>query len=113
MVNAPRIDIPQPGFYKLRLVKGGPFVPARIWTERERHGPRDDLGKYGAREVIRCQVGDELVDVMQAWPGLRPITKAEFDYLVATRVWAQEFAPHMPEANERKKIDLNLIPPIY
>lgn len=26
-----RIDQPEPGFFKLRLVRGGPFVAARIW----------------------------------------------------------------------------------
>lgn len=28
-----RIDQPQPGYYKTRLVKGGPFVAVRIWWQ--------------------------------------------------------------------------------
>jgi hypothetical protein len=26
------MDVPQPGFYRLKLVKRGPWVPARIWV---------------------------------------------------------------------------------
>ena len=113
-MSEPRvIDQPQPGFYFTKLVKNGPRVPARIWIEAERHGPRDDAGKYLVREVIRCKVGDDLIDAMQAWPSLRPITEAEWKYLDAAREWARDYAPHLPEARPREAINLDQQPPLF
>ena len=41
---------------------------------------------------------------------LTPITKEEFEYFTATKKWAEESAPYMPEANPRKAVDLNELP---
>lgn len=64
-----QIDQPQPGYYKTKRVRGGPWVPARIWI--------DDA------EQIQCKRDGEMVDALEAWPFLRPITIRQFAKLTA------------------------------
>lgn len=69
---------PQPGWYKRRLVPRGPFVPARIWIERdESDGEIVSDDKYG------CEVGDEPRDAFEEWLYLckNPITQEEWSLL--------------------------------
>lgn len=83
-----RIDQPQPGFYKTRLCKGGPFVGARI---------TDDL---------QCFVAGEVHDVYETWPWLagNPITREQYVFLEHKRLWAQRNAPWEALAHPRKAI---------
>lgn len=94
---------PACGWYKLRLHRDGVFVPARIYLE-QRVG---ETGELLADEVLRCQIGDDMVDPVQAWPTLcsRPIPAAEYAYLVALRAWARTSAPDQPQAAETRAID--------
>lgn len=100
-----RVDQPRPGFYRRRLVKGGPWVGARIW-----HGPpfdpitREPLDRSHA---LRCEVNGEQVDVFDAWTWLagEPISEAEFLYLEALRDHALAHEPDHPAAQPRRPID--------
>lgn len=100
-----RVDRPIPGWYRRRLVKGGPWVGARIWF-----GPpfdpvtREPLDRSHA---LRCEVNGEQVDVYDAWTWLagEPITETEFRYLEALREHAIAHEPDLPAANPRRRID--------
>lgn len=112
------IDAPQPGWFRMRLVKGGPTVPARI-----AYGPQRD--PETGLELDRSWLWHGEINgqpdpnptpaptetVMRIWTSGAPITEAEHDYLAADRAWAAEFAPHLPEANPTRRIDLSALDP--
>ena len=100
---------PQCGWFKRRLVKHGPFVPARIWMFQ----PIDEeSGELVGDEVMFCEVNDKWADPELQWEWLcqEPITEAEFNYLTAAQAWAAEHAPDEPMANLRQPIDWMKVP---
>ena len=102
-------DDPQEGFYKRKLVKGGVFVPARIWW----YSPIDENGDLTGDEVLQAEVDGKYADAYEQWQWLcaHPISEAEFNFLTAQRQWAQKHAPHEPYADPRKPVDwLNGVP---
>jgi hypothetical protein len=74
-------DDPQCGWYKRKLVRGGPFVPARIFLEAE----VDERGELIAPEIMKCEVGTRMCDPLEQWSYLadKPITEADFEYMQA------------------------------
>lgn len=77
---APRHDAdPQCGFYKRRLTKGGPWVPVRIWCERD----VDEHFELTGPERLACESEGRRVDPAHIWTTLRPITRAEYEALVS------------------------------
>lgn len=94
---------PQCGFFKRRLVKGGPWVPVHIWIERE----LDDAGELLSDEQIMCSVDGRIADVEAHWSYAcaKPISEAEFDYLARLSTYAKARDPREPLANPRKKIN--------
>lgn len=70
------LDKPEPGFYRTRLCKGGPWVPVRIWKT----GERDENGDLLEDEAMHCDVNGEAHDVFRMWEwcGGRPITIQEY-----------------------------------
>lgn len=105
--DTPIPDEPCPGFFQCKLVKGGIFVPARIWLEQ-------DVGEDGELlgAELRCEVNGEPADPFDKWSYLcgEPISEAQFNYLTARNRWAAWHAPHEPAANPRKPIDWLTLP---
>ena len=90
------------GWFKMRMVKGGPFVPTRIWM----YQPVED-GELVGDEVLQCEINGKYADPIDKWSWIcsHPITEAEFNYLTATLAWTAENAPNEPMANPRDKVD--------
>lgn len=101
-------DEPQAGYYQRRLVKGGPFVPARIWRERE----TDFMGKETGREVLRCEVGGQARDANSEWSRLamNPISEATYRYEHADAAHAKRYRPGDPKANPTERPDILKMP---
>lgn len=100
---------PQPGYYKRKLVKGGVFVPARIWMVQ----PVDlETGELVGDEILQAEVNGSFAEPEDCWSWLcsNPITEAEFNYLTARIDFAQRHEPEDPFADARKPIDLNKTP---
>lgn len=123
---------PEPGFYRMRLVKGGPWVPVRIWLEdgeRERCEvcggagavPEQSAEGYTGRErvcsqcggdgtllvsdqVLRAKVGDQERDPLKIWTFLWDITEEEYNFLLSRARWATAHNPTAPEANPKRPI---------
>ena len=95
-------DDPQPGFYKRRLVRGGPWVPAAIWVVEPE---RDEAGDLMSDEIWCCQVNGISVDVYDQWTWLagHPITREEYD-----RLTDNDDAPPPFQA-----LDLNATKPVF
>ena len=103
---------PQPGFYKRKLVKGGVFVPARIWVEQE---VCPETGELLNDEVMRCEVNGRPADPEDAWSWIcsEPITEQEFRYLTARLDHAARYEPEDAFAVPTRPIDISSIPPLF
>ncbi len=95
---------PQPGFFERRLVKGGPFVGARIWLHQEICA---ETGELMADEYLRCEVDGIEMDAEDQWTWLagKPITEARYRYLSGLRDWAAGFSPDDPAANPSRPLN--------
>jgi len=100
-----------PGFYRVRLVRNGPFVPCRCWIEPSEIDT--DTGEATTDERTRLLVdGREVRPFHPPFTTLvgEPITEAEFNYLNAMSAWARTNDPTRPEAFPEFPIDFNQAP---
>lgn len=67
---------PECGWFKLRMVRGGPWVPARIWCEQVTDPVTGDLIEP---ERLRAEVDGLDRDPLAIWTYVTPVSKAEFD----------------------------------
>lgn len=116
------VSDPQIGFYRARLVKNGPWVPARIWREchctvnggddNAAHDWRDTCDRY---PPLVAEVDGQLRNVVIVWPSLigNAISKADFDFMTADAEWCRQNAPSEPIANPRQSVDLKTQAPIF
>lgn len=75
---------PQCGWYKRKLVKGGPWVPVRIYLVREID---HETGELTCDEEYQIEVeGIPSDDPEGQWSYLTPISKEEFDQLMDYRL---------------------------
>ena len=93
-------DDPQPGFYKMRRVKHGPFIPVRITAEQE----IDEAGELCAPVRIVAFCGKKEVDAREVWTYLQPVSRAEFDALERFR------DDHSHRIGDTDRIDLSRMP---
>lgn len=88
-------ESPQPGWYLGRMVRGGPFVPCRIYLEQD---VDDETGELLGDEVLKCEMNGRERDVHEQWLWLydEPITEAAYLRLKALAEWAKTWAPTEP-----------------
>jgi len=110
--HADKVIIEAPGTYAIRQVKGGPEVGCLV-----EHGPSCDpvTGETLDRSWMhRVTINGDLVhcspDVYHRMLIGRPITRAEYDWLIADRAWAAQFAPGLPEARPRQRVNIDALP---
>lgn len=104
---------PQSGFYKRRLVRGGVYVPAKIWLDAEVDA---ETGELLSDEKLLCEVGGNFADAEDQWTYLasNPIGEAEFKFLTALRQHCAWHEPDQPHANPKRTIDwLAVSPPQF
>jgi len=78
---------PEPGFYQASLAKGAPVVGVLI----------NDKG-----DVL---VNGEAADMLRIWVArFEPIASNTYNYLIADRAWAAQYAPDSPEANPYRAV---------
>lgn len=79
--STPRHDgHPEAGFYRTQMVKRGPWVPVRIFVDRD----LDDAGELARPERLVAEVAGEWRDPRPLWLHLTPISRAEYQALVQT-----------------------------
>lgn len=100
---------PHCGWWKRRLVKGGVFVPARIWMYQDLD---PETGELLSDELMQCEVNGRWADPEEAWTWVcsNPITEQEFNYLTARIDHAIRHEPDDPFAAPTKPIDMNQTP---
>lgn len=102
-------DVPLAGFYAMRLVRGGPLVPVKIWFglpiidgEQQDRSPRWCVEIDG-----KTTYRDELIPIEKAWPwcAKEPISEADYAYMRGLTNWAVEHKQSHPAATPRRPID--------
>jgi hypothetical protein len=104
-----RVDLPEPGFFELTLVRSGPLVAAKITFAD---------GLWGAWiDGVPC--GDMNADpaladgVFRIWHGARRISESDYNYRLSVKSWALKHDNTHPAANPRQSIDLDARPSIF
>lgn len=99
-----------PGWFKTRLVRGGPWVGARIWLERT---VDEATGELLSDEILCCDIDGKPCDPLDKWTWIagHPIPQQEYDYLVNLKRFAQSHDPREPLAKPTKATDLMQVPP--
>lgn len=93
-------DVPECGWYKRRLVKGGPWVPVRIWIERDID---PETGELTNPERLVCDENGTPRDPMSVWTHLTPISREDYEAML--------FRPAIPFGTDPKQpIDLTRSP---
>lgn len=113
MNAAPMIHLPEAGYYRTKMVRGGPWCAVFIW-----HGPTPDpeTGEPLDRSPHwQATVNGAEIDVWNVWPFVsdKRIEREEYDYLMALSKHAKTHAPEMPEAEPTKRIDFNRTKPVF
>jgi hypothetical protein len=103
---------PRCGWYKRRLVRGGVFIPARIWMAQD---ICPETGELLCDEVLRCEVNGTPADPEDAWSWIsaNPVTEQEFRYLAARIAFAIQNEPDDPFAAPTRPIDINRAPILF
>lgn len=79
---------PQPGYYKRKLVRGGPWIPVRLWVD-----PAHD-GRIAATVGIDDRA-DFAIDIW-TWVAGNPISEDEYNYLIANLKHVRDHRPDDP-----------------
>lgn len=93
-------DEPQCGWYRLRKVKGGPFVAVRIWC---RQITNPDTGELLEPESFHASVAGEAAIPADIWTYCSPISREQHESLAAMSAQPEMAATHAA-------IDLSLTP---
>ena len=120
-IKSRNIGEPRPGFFKLRKVRGGPYVGARIV-----HGPPTD--PLTGETLDRSWLWETWIDgalvrspspepvkagVFRVWYHGSEIPEAEYRYLIDDREWCRRNAPQSPEATPDQAVDLESMKPVF
>jgi len=110
-------DVPVAGHYAMRLVRGGPLVPVKIWFGLPIvDGEEQDRSLRWCVEVDRKTTSkDELISIDRAWPwcAKNPISEADYNFMVAHADWAIEHQRDHPKAQPRKAVDYHSLKPRF
>lgn len=103
------VDEPQPGFFELRLVRGGPKVAGQIVLQDGRWHAVINGERQGE------PVADPLCSraVMKLWHHARPIDEAAYRYLLAKKDWAEQHQPDHPAARPNRPIQLTAMRSLF
>ncbi len=109
------VDQPEVGFYKTRLVKGGPWVPVRIFmgVTPDPDFPENSMDRPA---IIQATIGGEPhSDPIQLWIWCAgdPIDEAEYKWRMADKAWCVQFANQEPAANPRRPIVVRDTKPVF
>lgn len=107
------------GFYKIRLVQDGPYVPAVIYQHCPAVPCNFDLcpdewfmpleRSRPPRALINGRAGS--VEKVLAYG--KGITRQEYELMLETADWAREYAPDDPLAKPYKKVNNTIIPELF
>lgn len=107
---ARRVDLPETGFFRVRLVRGGPWVAAEL--------RQDGAGRWQAwvdgqpREPAHPDPA-QADFVFHVWHYGERITESEHAFLLAQAAHARVHEPDSPAANPTRAIRIGDLPPPF
>lgn len=102
-----------PGFFMIRLVRGGAEVPAAIFlVPFVEEGDADDARMEMSPHLEATIRGEPASVGRVAGARGREITEAEYRFQMADHAWLREWAPGDPKANPRRPVDVRAMPPV-
>jgi hypothetical protein len=96
---------PEAGFFLMRLVRNGPFVPARI-----RHIDRMWSAVINGEAFPASSDPANAPRVFSIWHSAEQITEAEYRKRL---LQSRDAPPDDPLANPDRPIDLTILPPLF
>lgn len=99
---------PQPGFFRMRVVKGGPLVGAEI-----KHCGKLWEAWINGRMIRPPHEDASLAGVYRIWLIADPVEEPEFRYLIDDREWFACHEPTAPEARPGHPVNLSKQPADY
>lgn len=109
---------PVPGWYRMRLVRHGPWVPARIGFEHplDFDTGTEDLSSapvwhtfIDGKLVREPNADPAIAGVFRVWMHGEPISETEYLYMVANADYARKHAPSEPQARPKEPIDFTKV----
>ncbi len=113
------IGEPEPGFFKIQLRRGAPFVGAIIYKPCPMVPSIFEIGydewcqPYDRPQLLCADAGGRDISVDRVWIGGTRISKGEYLYLVHDAEWCHLYAPEDPRANPTRRVDLGEMAPIF
>lgn len=108
---------PAPGFFQIRLVKGGPFVPARIYRPcactingPAEHDWQDTCDRYSP---LAAEIDGKPGGLWRLWTYGKIISRNDYQYMTDLREWSLTCDPLSPQANPGQPIDLGQMDPVF
>lgn len=102
------VAVPEPGYFAMRLVRGGPTVAARIvHSEGLWNAVVDGLAYRPASDPAAAEM------VFRIWHGAEQITEAGYFLMLRQKADAIAANRNDPAAHPTKKIDLANLPSIF
>lgn len=99
-----RIDLPEKGFYKLRLIRRGLWVPVMLWRWRGVW--------YAVVDGRTHRVDGVRLDPYEVWPFVQRVSHWEYAFQKKRARWAREHAPEHPAATPNQAIDRRKLKPL-
>ena len=102
-----RIDAPRPGWFVMRLVKGGPSVPCSIAYDEQ-------TGRWTTviDTTTTSAIDPDDAKVFRIWLYATEIEEWEFLDMIARREWRRENDPDHPSLHPHRKIDPMRLSPV-
>ncbi len=107
-------NTPRPGYFKLKLVRDGPWVPAVIFypcphsTPEEQADPDHWCGEIKDHTELVAVADGRRVKVDRVWLFAEFCEFKEYRYLMELRGWAKKHSP--AEADARRPVDIRRMP---
>lgn len=106
------IDRPRPGYWAVRVRKGAVEVGARIYWTACPHcaatiEPESFPPNVSERSpTLAAEINGEPATLDEVWLRRgRPLSEADYRFLLADRAWAAQHAPADPAANPREPVN--------
>ena len=116
------LNDPQPGFFKVRLVRGGPLVPAALCRPCccTIGGGHDNTPHDWTEACDRYPQLTAFVDGVERFEWVRRVweygyesTASEYDLMTRKRAWDETYDPASPAANPTKPVDFDNLKPVF
>lgn len=117
-----RLADPEPGFFKTRLVRNGPWVGARIFLtpcyctinggdDSEEHVWDDTCDRFPTPR-LSAEINGRPANMDRVWMFGTDITEKEYNFLMDSAKWDRENDPDSPYVTPDKPVNIHKAKPI-